>query len=93
MAVLFECDPTKAESNRRKHGVTFEEATTVFYDPLASTLADDQHSYDEARMITIGLSDRNRLLFVVYTEIGPVICLIGARVATAFERKQYEDVS
>jgi uncharacterized DUF497 family protein len=93
MAVLFECDPIKAESNRRKHGVTFEEATTVFYDPLASTLADDQHSYDETRMITIGLSARNRLLFVVYTETGPVIRLIGARVATAFERKQYEDLN
>jgi len=91
MAVLFEFDPGKALSNRKKHGVTFEEAITVFYDPLASTLPDDQHSHDESRMITIGRSDQGRLLFVVYTETGSVLRLIGARAVTAFERKQYED--
>jgi len=62
---IFEYDPAKAASNLAKHGVSFAEAMTVFADPLASTLPDDQHSEDELRFITVGLSARNRILFVV----------------------------
>ncbi|MEO6804620.1 MAG: BrnT family toxin [Edaphobacter sp.] len=72
---IFEFDPAKAASNRKKHGVTFTEAMTVFDDPLASTLLDDQHSLEENRFIT---------------ETNSGIRLIGARAATAAERKQYE---
>jgi uncharacterized protein len=87
----FEYDPAKAASNLKKHGVSFVEAQTVFDDPLASSLPDDQHSLDEDRQITVGLSSSHRLLFVVYTETGTAIRLIGARLATAVEREQYEE--
>lgn len=86
----FEYDPAKAASNLKKHGVSFDEAVTVFDDPLSSTLPDDQHSEDESRFITVGLSSKQRLLFVVYTEAGSRIRLIGARLVTAAEREQYE---
>jgi len=89
----FDYDPQKAVTNFKKHGVSFEEAITVFSDPLASTLPDDQHSFDEERFITVGTSSRNRLLFVVYTEDVSGIRLIGARLATATEKRQYEEVS
>ena len=64
---------------------------TVFEDPLASTLPDDQHSLDEDRFITVGMSFKHRLLFVVYTEATLGIRLIGARPATAAEVEQYEE--
>lgn len=89
--IIFEFDPAKAASNLRKHRVSFTEAMTVFGDPLASTLLDDQHSHGETRFITVGLSSRQRILFVVYTETTSGIRLIGARLATALERKQYEE--
>ena len=88
---IFEFDQTKAAINLKKHGISFAEAMTVFGDPLASTLPDDQHSVDENRFITVGMSFNHRLLFVVYTETTSGIRLIGARVATATERKQYEE--
>jgi uncharacterized protein len=91
--LIFEFDPGKADANLRKHGVSFEEAMTVFLDPLASTLDDDQHSHDERRFITVGLSSRKRVLFVVYTETTSAIRLIGARLADPTERRQYEEVS
>jgi uncharacterized DUF497 family protein len=87
----FEYDPAKAVTNFKKHGVSFAEAQTVFNDPLASTLPDDQHSLNEDRQITVGLSSSYRLLFVVYTETGTGIRIIGARLATAVEREQYEE--
>ena len=93
MSFLFEYDPAKAASNLKKHGVSFAEAMTVFDDPLASTLPDDQHSLDESRYITLGMSGRQRILFVVYTETISGIRLIGARPATAVEIRQYEEVS
>ncbi|SEG62518.1 hypothetical protein SAMN05421819_3898 [Bryocella elongata] len=62
---IFEFDPEKASANLKKHGVSFAEAMTVFDDPLASTLPDDQHSEDECRFITVGASSRSRILFVV----------------------------
>ena len=87
----FEYDPAKAESNLAKHGVSFSEAITVFDDPLSSTLPDDQHSVEESRFITVGMSINFRLLFVVYTETTSGIRLIGARSATAAEVAQYEE--
>lgn len=93
MSFLFEYDPAKAASNLKKHGVSFTEAITVFSDPLASTLPDDQHSIDEIRFISVGMSSKQRILFVVYTETISGIRLIGARPATAAEIRQYEEVS
>ena len=86
----FEFDPAKAAANLKKHGVSFDEAATVFDDPLSSTLPDDQHSDDENRWITVGRSIKRRLVFVVYTEDDSRIRIIGARPVTAAERKQYE---
>ena len=88
----FTFDARKAVSNLKKHGVSFAEAVTVFEDELSSTLLDELHSEDEERSITVGMSDRQRLLFVVYTESTSGIRLIGARLATATERRQYEEV-
>ena len=90
---IFEFDPVKAASNLKKHGVSFAEAMTIFDDPLASTLPDDQHSDEENRFITVGLSSKHRILFVVYTDTISGIRLIGARPATAAEITQYEEVS
>ena len=86
----FEFDPAKAATNLKKHRVSFAEATTIFDDPLSSTLPDDQHSGDENRFVTVGMSVKQRLLFVVYTETDSRIRLIGARTVSAIERKQYE---
>ena len=86
----FDFDPAKAAANLKKQGVSFDEAATVFDDPLSSTLPDDQHSEDEDRFITVGMSIQQRLLFVVYTERDSRIRLIGARTVTAAEREQYE---
>jgi uncharacterized DUF497 family protein len=86
----FEWDRAKAESNRRKHRVTFDEAVSVFYGPLSATFPDPDASYTEARLITIGRSSQDRLLVVVHTEQGETIRIISARRATAHERKQHE---
>ena len=91
MQTLFEWDNSKAEGNLRKHGVGFEEAQTVFTDPLSVTLPDPDHSEDEERSIDIGMSDNRRVLVVVYTERGQRIRLISARQAISAERKQYEE--
>ena len=87
----FEWDPDKAAANLRKHGVSFEEATTVFQDNLSLTGADPDHSADEARFVTFGLSGRGRLLVVAHTARGKRIRLISARAATRPERKLYEE--
>ena len=91
--LLFEFDPAKAATNLRKHGVSFSEAISVFQDPLASTLPDDQHSEEEAGWISVGESAKHRLLFVVYTDTSSGVRIIGARLATATERHQYEEES
>ncbi|AFL90254.1 hypothetical protein Terro_4046 [Terriglobus roseus DSM 18391] len=91
MKITFDYDPRKATTNLTKHGVSFEEAVTVFGDPLRSAVPDDQHSLDEERFLTVGRSTRGRILFVVYTETDSTVRLIGARVATATEREQYEE--
>lgn len=87
----FEWDPVKARENFRRHGVTFEEASSVFYDPLAATGADPDHSQTEERMVTFGLSSLGRLLVVAHTQRGDAIRIITARVATQLERRIYEE--
>ena len=86
----FEWDPEKAKQNLKKHGVSFEEALTVFYDPLSATFDDPDHSVDEYREITVGSSSRERLLVVAHTEREASIRIISARPATAHERKKHE---
>jgi uncharacterized DUF497 family protein len=93
MALEFEWDPNKATVNRRKHKVSFEEATTVFGDPFSATFPDPDHSEDEERLITIGLSDHHRLLLVSHAERGNRIRIISARELTSHERSQYEEAS
>jgi uncharacterized DUF497 family protein len=88
---VFEWSPAKAEANRRKHGVGFEEATTVFGDPLSRTVRDPDHSYVEDRYVTIGRSTAQSVLVVIHTESSKRIRLISARDATSRERKQYEE--
>jgi uncharacterized DUF497 family protein len=92
MGFVFEFDPRKAESNLTKHGISFREAMTVFDDPLAQTFPDDLHSEDESRSITIGLSSRQRLLFLSHLEFDNNIRLIGARLAEKPERDAYEEL-
>lgn len=86
----FEWDIRKAASNLTKHGVSFEEACTVFGDPLATTVPDPDHSSDEQRWLTTGLSSRHQLLAVWHTNRGDVVRIIGARQATPNERRTYE---
>ena len=87
----FEWDPRKAEINLRKHGVSFTEAGAVFGDDLAMTVPDPDHSDDEDRYITIGWSNRRRLLMVSHTDRGDRIRIISARELTRAERKEYEE--
>jgi len=93
MITRFTWDPTKAASNPRKHGVSFEEALTVFGDPLARIHDDPFHSDREGREIIVGHSTRGRLLLVHFTERPGVIRLISARRATRHERQDYEEAT
>jgi uncharacterized DUF497 family protein len=86
----FVWDPVKAETNRRKHGVSFDEAATVFGDPLAGIFPDPDHSIGEARFITISLSAAGRLLVIAHSEDRGTVRIISARPATTHERKAYE---
>jgi uncharacterized DUF497 family protein len=86
----FEWDRAKADVNRRKHKVAFDEAVSVFYDPLSATFPDPDSSRIEERLVTIGQSSRQRLLVVVHKEQGETIRIISARLATAHERKRHE---
>ena len=88
--MVFEWDDKKAKANLRKHGVSFEEATTVFYDPLSATGDDPDHSLDERRFVTFGMSASGRLLFVGHTERGSAIRIITARLATVEAKNLYE---
>ncbi|HEX7172581.1 MAG TPA: BrnT family toxin [Candidatus Limnocylindria bacterium] len=87
----FEWDQRKAERNRRKHGITFEEAVSVFADPNELTIDDPDHSIGEDRFVTVGQSVLARLLVVGYTERESKIRLILARWATWPERFDYEE--
>jgi uncharacterized DUF497 family protein len=89
----FEWDPKKAKNNLKKHGVSFDEAVTVFYDPFSATFDDVDHSFEEQRFITIGYSSKPRLLVVAHTERGRNIRIISGRPATAHERKKHEKQS
>lgn len=91
-AIRFDWDPAKARENRRKHGVSFDEAMTVFADDRAILLDDGDHSADEARFLLLGLSAPLRILVVAhcYRESESVIRLISARKATRSERAQYD---
>jgi uncharacterized DUF497 family protein len=93
MSLIFEWDHEKARVNVQKHQVSFEEAATVFGDPLSVTIDDPLHSKVEERFITIGLSIRSRLLLVVHADRGDQIRIISSRIATANERKAYEDTT
>ncbi|MBL8874999.1 MAG: BrnT family toxin [Phycisphaerae bacterium] len=87
----FDWDDAKAASNLRKHGVSFGEAQTVFADPQAITLYDEEHSQSEDRYVTLGISTAGRLLVVAHTDDGDSIRIISARKATRKETKAYGD--
>lgn len=87
----FEWDPAKAAENLEKHGVSFEEAATIFRDTLSATGPDPDHSTGEERFVTFGVSTSGRLLLVGHTERGDIIRIITARLATSGERKIYEE--
>ena len=86
----FEWNRDKARRNLLKHRISFDEAVTVFYDPLAATVNDTDHSISERRSLTIGYSAQERLLVVAHTERGTAVRIISARRATAGERKRHE---
>ncbi len=87
----FLWDPRKDAANRRKHGVGFREAATVFGDPLAVTFPDVDHSVSEQRFLSVGASASGRLLVVAHLESGSTIRIISARPVTARERRFYEE--
>jgi uncharacterized DUF497 family protein len=87
----FAWDEKKAASNLAKHDISFEEATTVFGDPLSYTHPDPDHSVAERRFVIIGLSEQGRILVVAHTDDGQSVRVISAREATYGERKSYEE--
>ena len=90
MAYSFEWDPKKAASNQKAHGVSFDEATTVFGDILALNMPDPDHSEGEQRFLVLGMSERSKLVVVSYAERPPRTRIISARLATSRERRKYE---
>jgi uncharacterized DUF497 family protein len=91
MSLRFEWDPKKAAINLTKRGVSFEEALTVFSDPLARIFDDEDHSVEEGREIIIGHSVKRRLLITCFTARQTAIRLFSARLATKRERQDYEE--
>lgn len=89
--MIFEWDARKATANLKKHGVAFEDAATVFRDPLAITFPDPDHSSEENREITIGCTIKAQIVFVSHCEREERIRIIGARPTTRREREQYEE--
>lgn len=92
----YEWDPIKAHLNLKKHGVSFEQASTVFLDPLALSILDEVHSENEERWILLGITEDSRLLIVIHTIIeitanNALIRIISARKVAPSERKQYEE--
>ena len=87
----FEWDPKKGEANERKHGVSFQEAATIFGDPLAITFTDPDHSVNEERYLTFGLSRFDRLLVISHADRGHRARIISARPMTREERRIYEE--
>lgn len=93
MALEFQWESRKAVKNLAKHGVSFEEAATVFGDPLGRIASDPRHSSDEERWVLLGLSRTQELLAVMFTERGAAIRIISARRTTRRERRDYEENS
>ncbi len=87
----FEWDFQKAEINLKKHGISFEEAASVFFDDFSRIKGDPDHSIDEDRFIILGNSNKNRLLTISFTDRNNKIRIINARKSTNNERKQYEE--
>jgi uncharacterized protein len=92
MPLTFEWDSRKARLNLAKHSVAFEEASTIFGDPLALTIPDPEHSLAEKRYVTMGRAFNAKLLVVVHTDRGDNIRIISARRASRRERKFYEEI-
>jgi uncharacterized DUF497 family protein len=90
VGIDFEWDPNKAAQNVRKHGVTFEDAATVFQDDVSITVPDPDHSMAEERFITVGMSIQNRLLMVAHADRADSVRIISARELTSRERRQHE---
>jgi uncharacterized DUF497 family protein len=90
MSLIFEWDEEKAASNLEKHGISFQEASTIFMDSLSSTISDPLHSLGEQRFVTIGESTEREILVVVHTQRDSKIRIISAREATRRERQNYE---
>ena len=91
MSLRFEWDPNKAEASLAKHEISFEEAMTVFADPLARIFPDEEHSVDELREIIIGHSAGHQLILVNFTSTDDRVRIFSARKATRRERKDYEE--
>lgn len=91
MGLTFEWDERKAHANLKKHGVSFEEASTIFSDPLSVTIPDPLHSHDEDRFVTVGATTDSKILVVVHCDHGDRTRIISARQATPKERSDYED--
>jgi uncharacterized protein len=91
MDFVFEWDEHKAQSNLRKHKISFQKAVNVFHDPLVATIPDPDHSSDEERLVAIGYSNKHRLLVVVFTERGQRTRIISCRRAEPTEREIYEE--
>ena len=91
MALSFEWDPRKAASNLAKHSVSFEEAATVFGDPMGRIQDDPRHSQEENRYVLLGVSETRRLLAVMFADRGEAVRIISARQATRRERRNYEE--
>ncbi|HEV2379231.1 MAG TPA: BrnT family toxin [Terriglobia bacterium] len=87
MVPVFSWNPDKARRNARKHAVTFEEAGSVLRDPLSVTIGDPLHSTEEYRFVTMGASDKGRVLVVVHSDFGEMIRIVSARLATRRERR------
>jgi uncharacterized DUF497 family protein len=91
MPIRFEWDKSKAESNKRNHGVSFDEASTAFGDALSLTIPDPDHSIGEERFLLLGVTYRGNLVAVAFAEREDTIRIISARPATRRERKTYEE--
>jgi uncharacterized DUF497 family protein len=91
MSLRFEWDPRKEAANLRKHGVSFDEARTAFADPLGRIVADPRHSSHEERLALIGITERQRLVAVMFTERVDTVRIISARLVTRRERTDYEE--
>jgi uncharacterized DUF497 family protein len=89
--VNFEWDHDKAQRNVRKHGVSFDEASTAFGDPLSVTIDDPDHSVDEQRLLLLGQTLNGKLLVIAHVDDGETIRIISARMAERHERRQYEE--